>query len=313
LASALTQHGFPAETLNGDLTQEARERVLNRFRIDQIQILVATDVAARGLDIDDISHVFNYDLPSEVEVYVHRIGRTGRASKTGIAISLIAPAEQAHLRRIETFTRQKFLRATLPSVEDIMKRRGARLTEQVTVWLKRGRINRERAIVEELVALGHNPLDVAAAALKLARGDEKRRAIAPVVEVQETKEAPSNRLQREPRHSSYRAEKRGLPSSSRSFSRASSKSTPRQRSGKDSHEKGMVRLSLNVGTTHGIRPSDLVGTIAYHADIPGNAIGKIHIEDQKSFVDVPEVLVRQVMQQTGKYKIRKQPVNVTLA
>jgi ATP-dependent RNA helicase DeaD len=75
----------------------------------------------------------------------------------------------------------------------------------------------------------------------------------------------------------------------------------------------MVRLSLNVGTTHGIRPSDLVGTIAYHADIPGNAIGKIHIEDQKSFVDVPEVLVRQVMQQTGKYKIRKQPVNVTLA
>jgi ATP-dependent RNA helicase DeaD len=311
LAGALTQHGFPAETLNGDLTQEARERVLNRFRIDQIQILVATDVAARGLDIDDISHVFNYDLPSEVEVYVHRIGRTGRASKTGIAISLIAPAEQAHLRRIETFTRQKFLRATLPSVEDIMKRRGARLTEQVTVWLKRGRINRERAIVEELVALGHNPLDVAAAALKLARGDEKRRAIAPVVEVQETKEAPSNRLQRETRHGSYRAEKRALPSSSRS--RVSSKSTPRQRSGKDSHEKGMVRLSLNVGTTHGIRPSDLVGTIAYHADIPGNAIGKIHIEDQKSFVDVPEVLVRQVMQQTGKYKIRKQPVNVTLA
>lgn len=313
LASALTQHGFPAETLNGDLTQEARERVLNRFRNDQIQILVATDVAARGLDIDDISHVFNYDLPSEVEVYVHRIGRTGRASKTGIAISLITPAEQAHLRRIETFTRQKFLRATLPSVEDIMKRRGARLTEQVTVWLKRGRINRERAIVEELVALGHDPVDVAAAALKLARGDEKRRAIAPVVEVQETKEAPSNRLQREPRRGSYRVEKRGLPSSSRSFSRASSKSTPRQRGGKDSREKGMVRLSLNVGTTHGISPSDLVGTIAYHADIPGNAIGKIHIENQKSFVDVPEVLVRQVMQQAGKYKIRKQPVNVTLA
>jgi ATP-dependent RNA helicase DeaD len=287
--------------------------VLNRFRNNQIQLLVATDVAARGLDIDDISHVFNYDLPSEVEVYVHRIGRTGRASKTGIAISLITPAEQAHLRRIETFTRQKFLRAPLPSVEDIMKRRTARLTEQVTVWLKRGRINRERAIVDELVALGHDPLDIAAAALKLARGDEKRRTIAPVVEVQETKEAPSNRLQREPRRGNYRAEKRGLPSSSGSFSRASSKSTPRQRGGKDSREKGMVRLSLNVGTTHGISPSDLVGTIAYHADIPGSAIGKIHIENQKSFVDVPEVLVRQVMQQAGKYKIRKQPVNVTLA
>ncbi|HWH78835.1 MAG TPA: DEAD/DEAH box helicase, partial [Candidatus Binatus sp.] len=177
LATALTQQGFPAETLNGDLTQEARERVLNRFRNDKIQILVATDVAARGLDIDDISHVFNYDLPTEVEVYVHRIGRTGRASKTGIAISLITPTEQAHLRRIEAFTRQKFLRGALPSVEDIMQRRGAKLTEQVTVFLKRGRINRERAIVDELVAQGHDPADVAAAALKLARGDDKQRTI----------------------------------------------------------------------------------------------------------------------------------------
>ena len=163
LATALTRHGFGADILNGDLTQEARERVLNRFRNNQIQVLVATDVAARGLDIDDISHVFNYDLPSEVEVYVHRIGRT---SKTGIAISLITPASSRH-----------------------------------------------------------------------------------------------------------------------SFSRASSKPALRNRGDKDSHETGMVRLTLDVGKTHGIGPSDLVGTIAYHADIPGNAIGKIRIENQKSFVD----------------------------
>jgi len=313
LATALTQQGFPAETLNGELTQEARERVLGRFRNNKIQILVATDVAARGLDIDDISHVFNYDLPSEVEVYVHRIGRTGRASKTGIAISLITPAEQAHLRRIEAFTRQKFLRATLPSVEDIMKRRSAQLTEQVTVWLKRGRINRERAIVDELVALGHDPSDVAAAALKLARGDEKQRTIAPVAEVEESQEAPSKRFNREPRRGSYRAEKRGEPSSSHSFSRAPFKSTPHRRGDKDSHEMGMVRLTLDVGKSHGIGPSDLVGTIAYHADIPGNAIGKILIENQKSFVDVPGVLVSQVMKQVGKYKIRKQVVKVSLS
>ncbi len=312
LATALTQQGFPAETLNGDLTQEARERVLGRFRNDKIQILVATDVAARGLDIDDISHVFNYDLPTEVEVYVHRIGRTGRASKTGIAISLITPTEHAHLRRIEAFTRQKFLRATLPSVEDIMKRRSALLTEQVTVFLKRGRINRERAIVDELVALGHDPSDVAAAALKLARGDEKQRTIAPVVEVEESREAPNKRYQREPRRGSYREEKRGTHSSAGSFSRPSSKSAPRHRSDKASQESGMVRLTLNVGKSHGIGPSDLVGTIAYHADIPGNVIGKIHIENQKSFVDVPGELVPLVMKQVGKYKIRKQPVIVSL-
>jgi ATP-dependent RNA helicase DeaD len=312
LATRLTRQGSPAETLNGDLTQEARERVLNRFRNNQIQILVATDVAARGLDIDDISHVFNHDLPSEVEVYVHRIGRTGRASKTGIAVSLITPAEHAHLRRIEAFTRQKFLRATLPSLEDIMKRRSARLAEQVTVWLKCGRINRERAIVDELVALGHDPLDVAAAALKLARGDEKQRTIAPVAEVEEVAERRGKRFQREPRRGSYRADNGTSPSSRHPFSRPSSKSALRHRGDKDSHERGMVRLTLDVGKTHGIAPSDLVGTIAYHADIPGNAIGKIRVENQKSFVDVPEVLVRQVMKQVGKYKIRKQVVNVTL-
>jgi len=308
LATALTQQGFPAETLNGDLNQEARERVLGRFRNNQIQILVATDVAARGLDIDDISHVFNHDLPSEVEVYVHRIGRTGRASKTGIAISLIAPAEHAHLRRIEAFTRQKFFRATLPSVEDIMKRRSVQLTEQVTLWLKRGRIKRERVIVDELVAQGQDPLDVAAAALKLARGDEKQRTIAPVVEVEETREAPNKRYQREPRRGSYRSEHRGSPS----FSRDAAKSMQQHRGVNDSHETGMVRLTLNVGKSHGIGPSDLVGTIAYHADIPGNAIGKIHIENQKSFVDVPELLLPQVMKQVGKYKVRKQPVKVSL-
>jgi ATP-dependent RNA helicase DeaD len=313
LAIALTQQGFPAETLNGDLTQEARERVLNRFRNDQVQILVATDVAARGLDIDDISHVFNHDLPTEAEVYVHRIGRTGRASKTGIAISLIAPAEHAHLRRIEAFTRQKFIRATLPSVEDIMQRRSAKLTEQVTFWLKRGRINRERAIVDALVAQGHDPLDIAAAGLKLARSDEKQRTIAPVAEVEDIREAPNRHFQREPRRGSYRAEQRGRPSSAPSFSRDTAKRAPQQqRVGIDSHESGMVRLTLNVGKEHGIGPSDLVGTIAYHADIPGNAIGKIHIENQKSFVDVPETLVPLVMKQVGKYKIRKQPVKVFL-
>ena len=313
LANALTRQGFPAETLNGDLIQEARERVLNRFRNDQIQILVATDVAARGLDIDDISHVFNHDLPSEVEVYVHRIGRTGRASKTGIAISLITPAEQAHLRRIEVFTRQKFLRATLPSVEDIMQRRSAQLTEQVTVFLKRGRINRERAIVDELVALGHDPLDVAAAALKLARGDEQQRTIAPISDVVEIREASNKRFNRDDRSGgNYRAGKRAVRSPAHSFSSASSKSAARHLGDQASHESGMVRLTLDVGKTHGIKPNDLVGTIAYHADIPGNVIGKIRIENQKSFVDVPEVLVAQVMKQVGKYKIRKQLVKVSL-
>jgi ATP-dependent RNA helicase DeaD len=125
LANELNGRGFPAEALHGDLSQEAREQVLNRFRQNQIKVLVATDVAARGLDIDDISHVFNFDLPLDPEVYVHRIGRTGRAGKSGMAISLVTPAEQWRMRKIEAFTRQPIVRAALPTIEEIQAHREA--------------------------------------------------------------------------------------------------------------------------------------------------------------------------------------------
>src|SRR5512134_1341129 len=123
LANELTVRGFPAEALNGDLSQDARERTLNRFRKDQIKVLVATDVAARGLDIDDISHVFNYDLPDDPEVYVHRVGRTGRAGKTGVAISLVTPREKRKLFGVERFTHQKLAFLPLPTEADIQQKR----------------------------------------------------------------------------------------------------------------------------------------------------------------------------------------------
>ncbi len=119
LASQLSSRGFPAEALNGDLEQNAREQILGRFRAGQIKVLVATDVAARGLDIDDISHVFNYHLPDDAEVYVHRIGRTGRAGKTGIAISLFSPREKRRLREIEHMTKQALTLGKLPTAADI--------------------------------------------------------------------------------------------------------------------------------------------------------------------------------------------------
>jgi len=139
LVNELMGRGFPAEALNGDLNQQTREQVLNRFRSNQSTVLVATDVAARGLDIDDISHVFNYDLPMDPEMYVHRVGRTGRAGKTGIAISLLTTKEMWRLRRIEGFTKQKITQIKIPTVEEIEERREAQLMEQLTVWLKRGK------------------------------------------------------------------------------------------------------------------------------------------------------------------------------
>lgn len=175
--------GFPAEALNGDLSQQAREQVLNRFRNNQIKVLVATDVAARGLDIDDISHVFNFDLPQDAEIYVHRVGRTGRAGKTGVALTLLTPKEQWRLRKIEQYTRQKVTLAALPTSEDIQNRRESELMEKMAVWLKRGRCARERQLMTELVEQGHDLLEIAAVALKLARAKEKQRPIARISEV----------------------------------------------------------------------------------------------------------------------------------
>ena len=312
VANELTVRGFPAEALNGDLTQEARERTLNRFRQDQLKVLVATDVAARGLDIDDISHVFNLNLPDDPELYVHRIGRTGRAGKSGIAISLVSPAERRRLRQVEAFTRQRLKFFNLPTEEDIRNHREARLVEQVVVWLVRGRCKQEREIVERLVQEGHDPLAVAAAALKVARADEKQRPIAPLSPSRPAEEAQMRGERR-------RGERPGDISQERPGGRSGERShgeRPRRERGGDrawssaSHEPGMVRLSMKIGRTHGLRPNDIVGAIAAHAEIPGSAIGKIHIQENTSSVDVPEELVGQVLAKTRKARLCRLPLDL---
>lgn len=299
LANELIQRGFPAEALNGDLAQDVRIRVLNRFRVGQIKVLVATDVAARGLDIDDISHVFNFDLPSDPEAYVHRIGRTGRAGKAGIAISLVTPGEKRSLNRIETYTKQQVSQAELPTEKDIHERREKLLIEKMAVWLERDRFKREQEIVEELVAAGHDPIKVAATALKMAQVEEKQRPIEKIGAV---------RLKRP--KSKYQSRK---PAPRNGRGKNHRKQEQRRSNGKSdgSHEVGMVRLSLGRGRLHGISPSEVVGAIASRADIPGYVIGKILIRDQHTLVDVPEEYVSRVLGQTGSYHLRKHR-NVTI-
>ncbi len=292
LANELVVRGIPAEAIHGDLDQNAREGVLGRFRSNKLKVLVATDVAARGLDIDDISHVFNYHLPDDAEVYVHRIGRTGRAGKTGIAITLLSPREKRKMREVEALTKQVVTRAELPSLEDIVKHRESGVVENLKVWLGRGRFKRELEIVAQLIELGHDPLNIAAAAIKIARADEKQRPIAEVSDVKP--EAPRR--------------------SERDFGRGKRDAISRdetRKSGKRTHEEGMVRLKINKGKMHNIRPNDIVGQIAFHANIPGYTIGKIRIEEKVSFVDIPEKVVEQVLKHSGNYKIGKEKFAVT--
>ena len=301
LASQLSARGFPAEAINGDLEQNAREQILGRFRAGQIKVLVATDVAARGLDIENISHVFNYHLPDDAEVYVHRIGRTGRAGKTGIAISLFAPREKRRLREIEHMTKQALTLGKLPTAADINQRREDQVLEQMKILLGRGRYQRERELVARLVEEGHDAMEIAAAALKLSRADEKQRPVANVADVSVT----------ESRSSSYRGGDReygrGKPQGKdgkrdRDAGRRGERDAGNKRA---SHEAGMVRLKLNKGKEHGVRPNDIVGTIAHHADIPGSSIGKIRIEDKFTYVDVPEDFVEKVLKHNGNYRIGK--------
>ncbi|MBC8336022.1 MAG: DEAD/DEAH box helicase [Anaerolineales bacterium] len=299
LANALASRGFSADMINGDLSQDARERVMSRFKNDQVKVLVATDVAARGLDIDDISHVFNYDLPDDPEVFVHRIGRTGRAGKEGIAITLFTPKETSMLRRIEGYTRQKQTKANLPSKSEIQKKRKMQIVERMEVWLNRGRYKNELEMVNEMVEAGHDPLEIAAAAMRIVRESEKQR---PIESIGEVREWNSRRDPSGSRNSRNNRDKgRGRKSVRENFST------------KRSHEAGMVRLNLDKGRSDGLRPSDVVGAIAHHANIPGKVIGAIHIQDQQTMVDVPEQFVDQVLSKNGTYRLRKEVIAVERA
>ncbi|MEW6084561.1 MAG: DEAD/DEAH box helicase [Chloroflexota bacterium] len=299
LANELVVRGIPAEAIHGDLDQNARERVLGRFRANQLKVLVATDVAARGLDIEDISHVFNYHLPDDAEVYIHRIGRTGRAGKTGVAITLLSPREKRRLREVEALTKQPVTKMELPTVGDIHRHRETQVVETMKIWLGRGRYKRELEMVQELIEAGHDPLNIAAAAIKIARADEKQRPIAEISDVKSDRR--DKEFSRSGKRESYgRREEPGRGGNSR-------------RRGDASHEEGMVRLKLNKGKSSGIRPNDIVGTIAFHANIPGYTIGKIRIEDKFAFVDIPEDLVEQVLKHNGNYRLGKEKLTLTKA
>jgi ATP-dependent RNA helicase DeaD len=306
LVTQLVAHGFPAEALSGDLSQQTREQVLKRFRNNQIKILVATDVAARGLDIDDISHVFNFDLPDDPELYVHRVGRTGRAGKKGVAISLLTGQDKWHLQQIERFTKQAITRIPIPKPEDIEKHREAKLLNQMVELLKLGDCEKELKFVTRLAELGHDPLQIAAIALKIARGQEINRPIPPIKEVtEERRPKPAPEFKRPSRDAG-----RG---GSRTSHEAPARDTPRRGSAHTSHEAGMVRMTIDAGKAHGITPADVVGTIARFADIPGSSIGAIRILDKHTTVDIPEQYAEQVLAKAGKIRLRKNSVTLSVS
>ncbi|MBA2277820.1 MAG: DEAD/DEAH box helicase [Chloroflexia bacterium] len=279
LGEALMARGHAVETLHGDLSQAQRDRVMRRFRSGQADTLIATDVAARGLDIPDVSHVINFDVPESAEAYVHRIGRTGRAGRGGEAVTLVTPRETRWLRSIERITRAKIEFRRLPTASDVNERR-----REVLKNLLRDQLRDEEAYsaylepVRELAEEEFDSVDIAAALLKLYAEETGRGT---TVE------------QRDDDISTFSA-------------------APPARGGRTG-EAGMTRLFINIGRNFNVRPQDIVGAIANEANIPGRGIGAIDILDTTTFVDVPSVFVERVVTAMNAASIKGRPVNVEVA
>ncbi|MBX3065298.1 MAG: DEAD/DEAH box helicase [Anaerolineae bacterium] len=301
LGERLTARAYAAETLHGDLNQTQRDRVMDRFRGGQVELLVATDVAARGLDVEHVSHVINYDIPLDPQSYVHRIGRTGRAGRTGIAITLLTPRERRLWQMIQRSANVPIQRLHLPTIADVIARRREAFKEALRETITQNGLDQYRVMAEEL-SDEFSPTDLAAAAFKLLLGATP--------EVTEDKLTEPEEEPREYRDNAGRGSSDRSDRADRGSQRGSDRRRERDRFGV---EPGMTRLYIDVGLNDGIRPADLVGAIANEANIPGRAIGAIDLFDHFSLVDVPANQAQQVIEALKTTKIRGRKISPALA
>jgi ATP-dependent RNA helicase DeaD len=293
LGERLTARAYSAEMLHGDLNQTQRDRVMGRFRTSQVELLVATDVAARGLDIENISHVINYDIPLTPESYVHRIGRTGRAGRSGSAITLVTPRERRLWQLIQRVTGAPIQRLRVPTIADVIGRRREAFKETLRETLAQDGLQSYIIMAEEL-SEEYSPTDLAAAAFKLLLGE-------PPDESVEDKLAGAEPTTKPERSTTSPADTPRKPFRNR------------EGRGQLGPEHGMTRLFLDVGREDGVRPADIVGAIANEADIPGRSIGAIELYDRFAFVDVPSNLAKHVLNALSQTRIRSRKLSATLA
>jgi ATP-dependent RNA helicase DeaD len=302
VTTMLNTRGHRAEAIHGGMSQLQRDRVMHAFRTGQTELLVATDVAARGLDIPQVSHVINYDLPSSAEVYVHRIGRTGRAGREGAAITILDPREQRLLRTIEQHTKAKVTVAPVPSVSDLLAKRLERTRAAVQEAMQTDDIDEFKGVVRAMADSG-DVTTIAAAAMKLifrANGGERVEQDIPAMPRPPDVHRPMQRYSAYP-HERHRAA-HDRPDERRPVSRPA----------RGGREAGMVGVYVGAGREAGIRPGDLVGAIANEAKINSSVIGAIQIEERFSIVDVPEGMAGGIIDALGRSRIKGRKVPVRL-
>ena len=291
LAQRLEARGFAAAALNGDMAQAQRERTIARLKSGDLDILVATDVAARGLDVDRISHVVNFDIPHDTEAYIHRIGRTGRAGRKGEAILFVSNREQHLLRSIERATRQPIEPMTLPSVSAVNDQRIMRFKQKITAALASAQAATYRQIIEEYeIEHGTPARDIAAALACIAQGASPLLVAEPARPARPERTprpAPPARPVRSERPVSSPLERAKRPDSGPADQRP-----PRSQA---AVRQGMIRYRLAVGHQHGVKPGNIVGAIANEAGLENQYIGRVDIRDDHSLIDLPEGMPREVL------------------
>jgi ATP-dependent RNA helicase DeaD len=287
LVSELQEGGYLAEGLHGDLKQQQRDRVMEAFREGKAEILVATDVAARGIDVNDVDMVVNYDFPQENEYYVHRIGRTGRAGKKGKAFTFVSGREIYKLKDLQRVCKTTINECPIPSLDDVNRTRVDSLFAEVGNIIDQGELDVHKDVLENRInASGYTAMDIAAALLSLhpvSRNFNEEDAM-----------AEAGRSERESRGNG-------------------SSRNRRNRSGNSGVDAGMVRLFLNIGKKQGIRPKDIVGAIAGESGLSGKQIGSISTYDSYTFVDVPKGSDKEVLRSMKNVKIRGKAVRMERA
>ena len=293
LAEKLEARGYSAGALNGDMSQALREKNVERLKKKTLDIVVATDVAARGLDVDRISHVINYDIPYDTEAYIHRIGRTGRAGRKGHAILFVAPRERRMLLAIEKATRHRIREMRLPTREDIAERRVEQFKELVMNTLESEELSFYREFVQKLGKEKNlAPLDIASALTFLA---QKERPLVPAEKSSHTEHFDDGRDARKRADRSERPE-RGAEK--------------RERFTRDFDDTGVL-YRIEVGRNDGVAPKDIVGAIANEAGISGKSIGHIKIYDEFCTVSLPADMPAQTLKRMERIHIMCKPINIT--
>ena len=314
LVETFNAHGHRSEALHGGMEQRQRDKVMGLFRAKKADVLIATDVAARGLDIEHLSHVVNYDVPASPEAYLHRIGRTGRAGRGGTAITLAEPREHRLLRAIENMTRAKIDVATIPTVADLRARRLDLTTATLRERLLAGKDEHTRVVVESLTD-EFDIMDIATAAVALAHaatvGDDAEKEI-PVVQPDKGRPRQAH-FDREPSAGRFETRERQKERDGKAPRLVKRDPDSRERgAGRPRHEgdENMVRLFVGAGRKAGVRPGDLVGAITGEAGVTSKSVGAIQISDAFSLVEVPEEMAEGIIAALKATSIRGKKVPV---